>query len=101
MITFTYSSFGKTAETRASPLGYEGTDSADSLTLGALHATGRVPARADGDTSGQFCSFFSRLRIHRISASMKASISPSRTPEVFPVSAPVRTSLTLWYGCST
>src|SRR5690349_3612792 len=37
-------------------------------------------------------------RIQRISASMNSSISPSRTDRAFPVSMPVRTSLTFWYG---
>ncbi len=100
MITFTYSSFGKTAETRASPLGY-GTPAARIHSRWVPFTRPGVSPPVGGDTAGQLCSFFSRLRIHRISASMKASISPSRTPEVFPVSAPVRTSLTLWYGCST
>ena len=35
-------------------------------------------------------------RIHRISASRKSSISPSSTATAFPVSMPVRTSLTFW-----
>lgn len=91
MITFTYSSFGKTAGSCASPLGYEAGSPSP------VRARDRAcPRRSGGDATGQFCSFFSRLRIHRISASMNASISPSRTPEVLPVSAPVRTSFTLW-----
>jgi hypothetical protein len=35
-------------------------------------------------------------RRHRISASMKASMSPSSTPEVLPTSTSVRASLTSW-----
>src|SRR5215472_5593481 len=36
------------------------------------------------------------VRSHRISASMKSSMSPSSTPPVLPVSSPVLTSLTFW-----
>ena len=43
----------------------------------------------------------SSWRRQRMPASMNASISPSKTASVLPVSKFVRRSLTIWYGCST
>src|SRR4051794_10610823 len=44
---------------------------------------------------------FSPVRRQRMPASMKSSMSPSKTPLVLPTSCSVRRSLTIWYGCST
>lgn len=45
MITFTYSSFGKTAESYSSPLGHDRRTRTARLTRSIRPMTGRVPAR--------------------------------------------------------
>ena len=121
-ITFIYSVFGKTTASRTSPSGHSAHGHNDPLTRCTHSPTSRVvlPGPSGGNTLRTFgrrkgptrltrivtlcgtqLSTCSWLRIHRISESMNSSISPSRTAAVLPVSAPVRTSLTLWYGCST
>jgi len=52
MITFTYSNFGKTAESYSSPLGYGDPERPARLTRSIRSATGRVSARRRGHGPG-------------------------------------------------
>lgn len=68
--------------------------------LPAQSGTRHIPG-VDKSSEEPSHAWFSTDRRHRISASMKSSSSPSRTPLVFEVSVSVRRSFTIWYGWRT